>query len=84
MPSNIFMDFHRRRSCLIACEFETFTLWEGGGGGGGGGGDLPQLAQPNTRDFYYYSFLYFQLWTVGLDLGRCLISEPITLIHQEW
>ena len=80
MPFDIFTNFHRQRSCLMACEFGTFTL---GGGGGGGGGDLPQLAQPNTCDFYYYLFLCFQLWTVGLDLGRCRISKPITPIHQE-
>ena len=71
--SDIFTDFHRWRSCLTACEFGTFTL----------GGDLPQLAQP-TSDFYYDLFLCFQLWTVGLGLGRCPISEPITPIHQEW
>ena len=50
---DIFTDFHRRRSCLTACEFRTFTL------GGGGGADLPQLAHPNTHDFYYYLFLCF-------------------------
>ena len=67
-PSDIFTDFYRWRSYLIAYEFGTFTLGEGGGGGGGGGGNLPQLAQPNTYDLYYYLFHCFQLWTMGLDL----------------
>ena len=59
-PSNIFTDFHRRRSCLTACEFGTFTI----------GGDLPQLAQPNTYDFFIIYFIVsnYRPWVSTLDV----------------
>ena len=69
-PSDIFTDFHRRRSCLTACEFGTFTLVGGGGGGGGGGGIYPNLLSP-TRDFL---LLFISLFPI-MDRG----SRPWTL-----
>ena len=59
-----FTDFHRRRSCLTACEFRTFTL------GGGGGGIYPNLLSP-TRDFL---LLFISLFPI-MDRG----SRPWTL-----
>ena len=77
-----FTDFHCRRSCLTACEFGTFTLvgWDFHPGGGK---IYPNFLSPTHVIFIIIYFLCFQLWTVGLDLGRCPISEPITPIHQE-
>ena len=67
-PSDIFTDFHRQRSCLTACEFETFTL--GGGGGGGGVGIYPNLLSPTHVIFIiiYFFVSNDEPWVSTLDV----------------